>query len=57
MTIKELRIATKMTQREFAVFLGVPYRTIQNWEGEKRIPPDYIVRLIEYRLRSEKLIE
>lgn len=55
-TIKELRILTKMTQQEFANYLQIPLRTIQNWEGGQRIPATYITHLIEYKLRNEKLI-
>lgn len=56
MTIKEIRAACGMTQRAFAEFFAIPKRTIEDWECERRTPPEYLVKLIEYRLRNEKLI-
>lgn len=56
MTIKNLRTLAKMTQREFSEYLNIPFRTIQDWEYEKRIPPSYVVELIEFRLRAEGII-
>lgn len=56
MTIKKLRTLAKMTQREFSEYLNIPFRTIQDWEYEKRIPPSYVVELIEFRLRAEGII-
>ena len=56
MTIKELRTTAKMTQHAFADYFGIPFRTIQNWEGGQRTPPQYIVSLIEYKLKKEGII-
>jgi DNA-binding transcriptional regulator YiaG len=56
LTIKELRTLSGMTQKQFAEYLNIPKRTIEDWEYEKRIPPVYVVELIEYKLRKEKLI-
>lgn len=50
MTIKEIRTACHMTQAAFAQTLGIPKRTIENWELEKRAPNKYIVDLIEFRM-------
>lgn len=55
MDIKKLRIMTRMTQREFAEYFNIPKRTIENWEGGQRTPPPYVVELIEYKIRKEKL--
>ena len=57
MTIKELRTASGMTIKAFSEYFGIPYRTVQDWEHGKRKPADYIVRLIEYKLRVEGKIE
>ena len=56
MTIKELREYSEMTQKEFSKYLNIPYRSIQNWEESKRKCPEYIIELIEYKLKKEKLI-
>lgn len=56
MTIKELRTTAKMTQKEFSEYFGIPFRSIQNWEGGQRTPPQYLVSLIEYKLKKEGII-
>lgn len=56
MKIKELRKAVNMTQRQFSDYLNIPIRTIQDWEQSKRTPPIYIVDLIEFKLKNEKLL-
>lgn len=56
MIIKELRTASGMTQQAFSEYLEIPKRTIEDWEGERRTPPEYLVKLIEYKLKHEGLI-
>ena len=53
----DIRNKTGMNRREFAEYFGIPYRTIQDWELGNRQMPDYLFRLIEYKLRIEKIIE
>jgi transcriptional regulator with XRE-family HTH domain len=53
MTIKELRSLSGMTQHEFADYFDIPFRSIQNWEGGQRNAPDYVTKLIEYKLLKE----
>lgn len=54
--VKELREQMGMNRREFCEYFGIPYRTVQDWEGEKRELPDYLLRLLVYRARIEKMI-
>ena len=56
MTIKELRTACGMTQQAFADYFGMSKRNVENWEGGKNAPPDWVLKLIEYKLRNEGLI-
>ena len=48
--IKELRERTGLTQTEFGAFLGIPMRTIQNWEGFVSTCPSYVVDLIRSKI-------
>lgn len=61
MTIKDLRTMSGMTQQEFANYFEIPKRTIENWEGGQRKCPEYLEKLIEYKLIKEgytlKLVE
>lgn len=52
-TIKEMRHACGMTQVEFAAALGIPRRSVQNWETGVNTPPEYVVNLIRYRVEHD----
>ena len=55
--IRRLREQTGMTRKDFSIHIGIPLRTIEDWETGRRRPPEYIPRLIEYQLKYEELIE
>lgn len=50
--IRDIRKRAGLTQAAFSVLLGIPRRTIQNWEGGQRKCPDYVVALIRYRMKG-----
>ena len=52
MTIKEARNEVGFTQKQVQELMGIPIRTLQNWEAGIRKCPDYIERLI-----VEKILE
>ena len=51
----ELRTSTGMTRREFCEYFEIPYRTLQDWELGNRKMPDYLLRLMAYKAKMEKL--
>ena len=53
----ELRKQTGMNRKEFAEYFQIPYRTITDWERGERQMPDYLFRLLAYKVRMEKLIK
>ncbi len=55
-TIKQLRESVGMTRKEFSQHTGIPVRTLEDWEASRRIPPEYIPRLIAYQLKYEELL-
>ena len=55
--VKELREKMGMNRREFSDYYGIPYRTVQDWEAEKRELPEYLLRLLNYRAEIECRIE
>lgn len=61
MSIKELREASGMSRTEFAKYFGIKYRTVQSWEvsceSNARACPDYLLKLMEYKLVNEHIIE
>ena len=58
--IKVTDINTKETQifdsmKDCANYFGIPYRTIQEWELGNRSMPQYLLRLMSYKVQMEKL--
>ena len=53
--LKKLRESTGMNRKEFAQYFGIPYRTMQDWELGNRQMPEYLLRLIAYKVKMESL--
>jgi len=53
MDIREMRRKLGDTQSEFAARYNIPFRTVQNWETGLRKPPEYIMTLLEDRVRED----
>lgn len=51
----QIRKETGMNRKEFAEYFGIPYRTIQDWELGNRQMPEYLLRLIAYKVKMESL--
>ena len=52
-----LRKETGMKRSDFARYFDIPYRTLQDWELGNRKIPEYLLRLMEYKVRMESLME
>ena len=52
--VKELRAMTGLSQVKFAEALGIPLRSLQNWELGERECPQYVADLIEFRITHDK---
>lgn len=55
--VKELREQMGMNRREFSEYFNIPYRTVQDWEAEKRELPEYVLQLMVYKAEMEKLVK
>lgn len=53
----EIRKDTGMNRKEFAEYFEIPYRTVQDWELGNRQMPEYLFRLMEYKIRIEKKLK
>lgn len=53
----QIKEASGMNWKEFSAYFQIPYRTVQDWERGNRKMPEYLLRLMEYKLRIEKIIE
>lgn len=52
----QIKEASGMNWKEFSAYFQIPYRTVQDWERGNRKMPEYLLRLMEYKLRIEKII-
>ena len=48
-----LRKETGMNRKEFAEWMGIPYRTMQDWELGISKAPDYVYDLARYKVKNE----
>ena len=55
--LKELRASLEMNRTEFSTYIGIPLRTLDDWENARRQMPDYVLRLLIYRIETEKLLK
>ena len=53
--MRAIREETGMNRREFCERFDIPYRTVTDWELGNRHAPEYVLRLLEYYIRSEKI--
>lgn len=51
----DLRKSTGMNRKEFCEYFEIPYRTMTDWELGNRTMPDYLLRLMAYKVEMEKL--
>jgi DNA-binding transcriptional regulator YiaG len=52
--IKDARMAAGLTQKGMSDILGIPMRTIEDWEAGRRNCPAYVERLIVKELKGLK---
>ena len=55
--LREVRIQSGMSQTEFAKYFGIPKKTLQGWEQNQRNIPEYLLRLMIYRLENEDIVK
>lgn len=52
-TVKEIRSALNMTQKEFAEFFDFNKRTVEEWEYGRTQTPKYVINLLNKYLETE----
>ncbi len=52
-----LRGVTDWTQKDFAQYFYIPRRTLQEWELGNRKMPEYLLRLMIYKLENENIVK
>lgn len=51
--IKDIREQFGLSRQQFCEDFDIPYRTVQDWELGNRKCPDYLIKLIQYKLEKE----
>lgn len=52
--LKQVRLNLNLTQKEASSYLGIPLRTIQNWEEGTRVPAEWAIDLVVDKLLTFK---
>jgi len=55
--LKRIRDDLGMNRTEFSHYIKIPLRTLEEWEAGRRQMPDYVLRLIDYYAKMERLLE
>ena len=53
--LRKLRESTGMNRKQFCEYFEIPYMTETDWELGNRRVPQYLLRLIAYKIQMEKL--
>lgn len=53
--VKQLRKESGLSAQKFGDKYGIPLRTVQDWEREKRSAPEYVISMLEYIARTETI--
>lgn len=51
---KAIRESAGMTRAQFSEWTGIPIRTMEEWEIGRRVMPEYVLRLVAYKVLMEK---
>ena len=54
--LKKIREDLGMNRTEFSHYMGIPLRTLEEWEAGRRLMPDYVLRLIAYYAKMQRLL-
>lgn len=54
--LKKMRKELQMNRTEFSRYVGIPLRTLEEWEAGRRQMPDYVLRLIVYYTKMERFL-
>lgn len=55
-SLKKIRKDLRMNRTEFSQYMGIPLRTLEEWEAGRRQMPDYVLRLMVYYTKVQQLL-
>ena len=54
--LKNIRQELGMNRTQFSNYVDIPLRTLEEWEAGRRQMPDYVLRLLDYYTKMERLL-
>ncbi len=54
--LKEIREMLDMNRTEFSRYMDIPLRTLEEWEAGRRQMPEYVLRLIAYYVKTQRIL-
>lgn len=45
-----------LNRTEFSQYIGIPLRTLEEWEAGRRQMPEYVLRLISYYTKMQQVL-
>ena len=55
--LRQIREDLGMNRTQFSHYVDIPLRTLEEWEAGRRQMPDYVLRLLTYYTKMERLLE
>jgi len=56
-TLKNIRTDLGLNRKQFSEYMDIPIRTLEEWEAGRRKMSDYVLRLILYYSKMEKILD
>ena len=56
-SLKEIRAELGLNRTAFSEYIGIPLRTLEEWEAGRRKMPDYLLRMLVYCTKIGKMLE
>ena len=56
-SLKKIREELGMNRTEFSQYIGIPLRTLEEWEAGRRQMPEYVLRLMAYYTKVERYLK
>lgn len=50
---ERIRKMLGVSRAEFSRRYGIPLRTLEEWDAGRRVPPEYVVRLLERAVEED----
>jgi len=56
-SLKKIREELGMNRTAFSQYIGIPLRTLEEWEAGRRQMPEYVLRLLIYYVKLERYLK